>query len=152
MNIVSAKPGHVEAMHSWFTDRESIHQWGGPEFRFPFTHETSLEDIHWQAMATYCAIDNQQIVAFGQYYRKLGRCHLARLAVDPGKRSQGLGSRFVTALMEIGKLDLKLNSCSLFIMSDNKRALACYRSVGFIESEWPAGQEYLSGISFMVTP
>jgi len=150
MNIVSTELRHVEAMHSWFTDRESIRQWGGPGFRFPFTHETFLEDIHWQAMASYSAVDNQQPLAFGQYYGKLDHCHLARLVVDPGKRSRGFGSRFITALMEIGKLDLKLNSCSLFVMNDNNEALACYRSIGFVESEWPAEQEYLPGISFMV--
>lgn len=152
VKIVRTGVRHLETLKSWFPDRASCVEWGGPDFRFPFSNETFLEDIHWRAMRSYSAIDAQNgLLTFGQYYEKAGRCHLARLVVDPFKRSKGIGRQFIRGLMEIGKSDLDANACSLFVMADNDNALACYRGIGFSQTEWPAEQDHLPGIVFMTS-
>ena len=151
MDIARSKYSEVETLKSWFPDKESSYFWCGPGLRFPFTHESFLEDIHWERMPAYSLLDERgQLSAFGQYYGKLGRCHLARLVVSPSLRSRGVGRDFISRLMSIGMADLGAAECSLFVLSCNDRALRCYRSLGFEKVPYPSGHEVYSDIDFMV--
>jgi len=151
MDILRTKLAEIETLKSWFPDKESSYFWCGPGLRFPFTHETFLEDIHWERMPTYSSFDEHgRFSGFGQYYEKLGRCHLARLVVAPSHRSRGMGRQFIARLMGIGMQDLGTSECSLFVVNYNDRALKCYRSLGFETAVWPPGQERYADIDFMV--
>ena len=46
MDIAPADLSHVEILKTWFPDETPVRWWGGPRFRFPFTHESFLEDMH----------------------------------------------------------------------------------------------------------
>ena len=151
MNIEFTKYSDLEILKSWFPDKESSYFWCGPGLRFPFTHESFLEDIHWEKMPTYSLLDeNQQLIGFGQYYEKFGRCHLARLAVSPLHRSKGIGQKFISQLMHLGMSELDAKESSLFVASANERALKCYKSLGFSKENYPPDQEYFKDIDFMV--
>jgi ribosomal protein S18 acetylase RimI-like enzyme len=142
LNIkMQLQPSHKEHMleiMSWFPEVSDLRRWGGPEMRFPFREKSFLEDIHWKKISSYSAITNQgQLLGFGQFYEKLGRCHLARLAVSPHYRGLGLGKTFVRSLMHVGQQQLNTNKFSLYVLSNNAPAVACYQSLGFELAKTP---------------
>jgi ribosomal protein S18 acetylase RimI-like enzyme len=150
-SVVKSKPAHLEELMRWFPDGQAAYLWGGPFLRYPLSIETFLEDIHWGTMASWSGLDEEQnLRAFGQYYEKGGFCHLARLAVDPQHRKSGIGNWFISELMSIGMEDLGLDACSLFVLEDNAAAVGCYRKIGFRSRAWPAWQERLEGIGYMI--
>ena len=82
--------------------------------------------------------DEQQLVAFGQYYWRLEHQHLSRLAVNPTFRAQGLAKVLITKILEQAFLAQSAKGASLFVFKDNTVAYQCYQSLGFIETDYPA--------------
>jgi ribosomal protein S18 acetylase RimI-like enzyme len=76
-------------------------------------------------------------LAFGQYYERLGCCHLGRLVVAPEQRGKGIGELLVTELIARGTLALGIARCSLFVLDYNTRARNLYRKLGFVEAQYP---------------
>lgn len=151
LHIVRAESEHLEPLKTWFPDEETAYDWCGPGLRYPFTHETFIEDIHWERMPAYSLVrKNNELIGFGQYYEKAGRCHLARLVISPSNRSKGLGYYFIYRLMGIGMEDLRVNECSLFVIRFNEKALRCYRALKFEKAEYPTGYAHFNDIDFMV--
>jgi len=151
MDIVATEPGHLDILKSWFPDKQSVRQWGGPHFRHPFTDATFREDMRWRKIPAYSLLDDESgLIGFGQYYEKAGRCHLARLVIDPARRGEGVGQNFIRGLMQIGMSDLGCDECSLFVMNWNQPAIRCYRSLGFVRSPYPDQQPEMENIDFMI--
>jgi ribosomal protein S18 acetylase RimI-like enzyme len=151
MEIARTRLADIETLKSWFPDKEAGYAWGGPGLRFPFTHESFLEDMQWEKMPSYSLLDDSgQLGGFGQFYEKSGRCHLARLVVAPQLRGQGQGQWFIARLMETGMQQLGKNACSLFVIASNVRALKCYTALGFEKAAYPAEQQRFADIEFMV--
>ena len=120
--------------------------------RFPFTQDSFLEDIHWGRMSSYCAISDEfGLVGFGQFYEKLGRCHLARLAIAPELRGQGLGKTFISSLMKFSADLVELNEFSLYVLERNKPAVCCYQSLGFRQAKAPEVFKGMEDCIFMIT-
>jgi len=152
MRLVRSSETHIREIMTWFPDRHACAQWGGPGTRFPFTEDSFLEDIHWGKLPSYCAVSAEgDLLGFGQFYEKLGRCHLARLAVAPAFRGLGLGKGFISSLMRISKNQLGKNEFSLYVMEQNKPAIACYQSLGFRRAEIPEAVIDLKDCIFMIT-
>lgn len=122
----------------WFTDAAACRRWGGPRFRFPFTPGTFRADAMLDTLPSHGLVAEGRLVGFGQYYARLRRCHLARLAVAPSLRRRGYGGRLVRALCRRGRADLGTAGYSLFVLPDNRPALALYRALGFEETAYPA--------------
>jgi ribosomal protein S18 acetylase RimI-like enzyme len=136
---------------SWFPDQLTCAQWAGPAMRFPFTEERFLEDIHWGKMPSYSAVNAaDDLLGFGQFYEKLGRCHLARLAIAPAFRGQGLGKAFISSLMNISRNQLGQSEFSLYVLESNKPAVACYQSLGFRRAEVSEAVIDLKDCIFMI--
>lgn len=153
MYLVNTQLGHLDTLKSWFTDLSATRQWGGPGIQYPFDDTVFLKDIQWQKMPSYSFVDKQQrLLGFGQYYNKYGRCHLARLAIAPQQRGQGLGQRFISALINAGLADLKVKHSSLYVLNDNLQAIRCYRALGFEPAQPPPEEPHFEGISFMIKP
>jgi ribosomal protein S18 acetylase RimI-like enzyme len=151
MDIVATRPDHLEILARWFPDEQSVRQWGGPRFRHPFTELTFREDMRWGKMPAYSLLDGENgMIGFGQYYEKAGRCHLARLVIDPERRGSGAGRFFVRGLMQIGMSDLGCDECSLFVMNWNRLAIRCYTAVGFVKAPYPEREPVLEDIDFML--
>jgi ribosomal protein S18 acetylase RimI-like enzyme len=135
----------------WFPDGASVRQWGGPDFRFPFTEETFRKDVRlddvpaWEIVSTDGAL-----LAFGRYYLRLGRCHLAFLAVAPEMRGRGIGLKLVEELCAEGARNLSFDEYSLFVWQDNAVAVALYRKLGFIEAPYPEPSSGLAGMAYMI--
>ena len=122
---------------SWFPDRRSCAVWASPAFPYPFTETTFLENIRPELPSFSLIGDEQELLGFGQYYLRVGRCHLARLVIAPPHRSQGLGAFLVRGLCRRGCRKLGVEECSLFVLPDNPPALKLYRRIGFAEATYP---------------
>lgn len=140
----------IEILKTWFTDKESAYAWCGWGLRFPFTHESFLEDIHWQKMPSYSLRNSDnELLGFGQFYLRAERCHLARLAISPAHRGKGLGQQFISRLMQFGMSRLDVAECSLFVLKNNQPAIKSYLSLGFEISDFPAGHERYDSVYYM---
>lgn len=124
---------------TWFADAASVDIWGGPAFRFPFTQDSFRKDCRFEQM-TSCALWNPagRLAAFGQWYERDGRAHLARLIVNPGMRREGAGTRLIAALIAQIASEYDYEEYSLFVYRHNTPALGCYRRFGFDIREYPA--------------
>ena len=98
--LAEAVEGDIDRLMKWFSDKDAVNVWGGPEFRYPFTRHSFAEDMHWGRMASFSLRDPRgQFAAFGQVYERFERINLARLVANPAMRGQGIGKRLVKMLM-----------------------------------------------------
>lgn len=131
----AATADDLRFLMAWFPDAESTARWGGPKFRFPFDFESFKADCRWPQMASYVLPDAAgELIGFGQLYPKLGRAHLARLAIAPEARGRGHGKLLVEALCRLGRDELGADEASLYVLETNVVARNLYRAVGFVES------------------
>ena len=136
--LIEATQAHVPELMTWFPTEHSCRIWGGPEFRFPFTAETFLADSKLMSLQSYALIgESAELCGFGQYYLRVGRCHLSRLAVAPAYRGRGLGTRLIEMLQREGKKALGVTESSLFVHVTNTSAIALYERLGFTRSAYP---------------
>jgi len=151
MQIETARIEDAYEIMGWFPDKESVTRWGSPYTRYPLKEETFFEDIHWDQIAARVArAEDGALLGFGQFYLKLGRCHLARLVINPAFRKQGLGEEFVGALMKHGSIELGTEEFSLYVMTANRPAYNCYRSLGFKLAIDPKDGPHLEDCVFMI--
>jgi RimJ/RimL family protein N-acetyltransferase len=61
-----------------------------------------------------------------------GVARLARVCVDPGRRGQKLGKRFLGALVDATFRDPAFERIELNVYTFNHAAIAVYRSLGFV--------------------
>lgn len=138
MELVKAQEQHINELRSWFSDQRSLESWAGPGFRYPFTAGSFAEDLNASEISSFVLVaPDKQLLAFGQYYLRIGRCHLGRLAVNPELRGRGLVAKLITGLMAEGKRELAVDECSLFVLADNESAIIAYKKVGFVFTEYP---------------
>ena len=83
MKLRPATLADVRQLMTWFPDHTSLVNWGGPFQHWPITENQFLEDMYWGKMSAR-AVDDEEgsLVAFGQYYQRQDRCHLAFLALS----------------------------------------------------------------------
>ena len=140
----------IDTLMTWFTGPADVDTWGGPDFRYPYTRDSFLADIHWHEMASFGLADPDAcLVAFGQIYERRQRIHLARLVVAPAHRGRGIGTRLGRLLMEAGKHLFPHDEYSLFVYRHNVPAYACYRALGFSVSEYPRDMPYADVCDFL---
>ena len=72
-----------------------------------------------------------ELLGFGQYYLRVGKCHLYRLLINLSFRGQGIAKHLIQHLTVRGKADLNTNSSSLFIVKNNGSAIKTYEKSGF---------------------
>ncbi|AWB58519.1 GNAT family N-acetyltransferase [Colwellia sp. Arc7-D] len=127
----------VELM-TWFSTQAELDIWSGPEFRFPFDLEQFKCDLKLSTLASFSLLSAQsELLGFGQYYLRSGRCHLARLVINPHLRGQGVARHLIAQLMAKGTADLKTNACSLFVLEHNHSAIKSYQKLGFSFACYP---------------
>ncbi|MGH8033879.1 MAG: GNAT family N-acetyltransferase, partial [Lysobacterales bacterium] len=127
--------------------------WGGPGFRYPFSESTFREDMKLTNLRSWSLTgEDGAIFGFGQCYLRLERCHLARLAVAPGLRNQGLGKTLVQELCRRGAEELGTGLCSLFVLHTNTGALRLYNGLGFTAAPYPEPAPLFDNCIYMVAP
>lgn len=127
----------IEIM-SWFSNEEELSIWSGPNFRYPFDLSSFKSDLKLDSLKSFSLVSVEgNLLAFGQYYLRLDKCHLGRLIVNPNFRGQGIASHLIQKLGVLGKTELKTDSCSLFVLGHNKSAIQAYTKLGFSMADYP---------------
>lgn len=145
--------GDIDRLMAWFPDAETTRIWGGPEFRYPFNRHSFAEDMRWGRIASFrLQGPPADLAAFGQLYERFGCIHLARLAVRPDLRGQGVGKHLVNKLMDAGRSMFSCEYFSLFVYRSNEPALACYRAMGFTISDYPADVPHVTVCYYLTRP
>lgn len=153
MKLVPATHDHLRQIMEWFPDQHSCAIWGGPQFRFPFTELTFFEDARVDVLPSYALVENDTlIVGFGQYYFRVGRCHLGRLVISPERRGRHLGKALIYGLVELGVQELNVDECSLFVAEENIYAMRLYEKLGFVKAQYPEEDPGASVFAYMVAP
>ena len=140
----------LATLMGWFPTAETCRKWGGLQFRFPYTHESFREDAMLDRLPSWMLVDAGEMVAFGQYYLRIGRCHLGRLAVAPLLRGHGIGAALVRELGRRGAADLGVDECSLFVLPGNERAQRLYERLGFEVDRYPDQSPVFADYVYMV--
>jgi ribosomal protein S18 acetylase RimI-like enzyme len=150
--LTLATDEELAALMGWFPDGPSVRVWGGPAFRYPFDPASFRKDCLWDSLARFAlAGPDGDFCGFGQLYEHLGRVHLARLAVRPDRRGQGVGRCLVLALLDAGRTLWPHVEASLYVYRHNAPALACYESVGFRIAPFPAVRAEMADECFFMT-
>ncbi|MFT5757253.1 MAG: ribosomal protein S18 acetylase RimI-like enzyme [Alteromonadaceae bacterium] len=138
MHLIPAKIPHIKEMMTWFDDEQSLFTWSGPNFKYPFSLSSFREDLKLSELSSFVLRDDKlTTLAFGQYYLRLGRCHLGRLVVTPHCRGQGIARQLMHELLQLGARELAVSEGSLFVLNHNKAAIKCYQSFGFVFTPYP---------------
>lgn len=144
-------PAQVPELMTWFTDARGLRTWGGPDFRFPFTAASFREDAKVDGIDSFALVaEGGSLAAFGQCYLRVGRCHFGRVAVAPGARGGGLGTRLLREMAREGHAKFGDRELSLFVYRDNEAAHRLYRRLGFVEVEYPDRDTPTEGMRYMI--
>lgn len=153
MQLTEAHATDVSALMGWFPDARSCFVWSGPDFRFPYSAESFLADTRIAELPSRVLLDDDgALLAFGQYYERLGRCHLGRLVVSPRHRGRALGATLIRGLARCGAADIGAAECSLFVLKDNAPAQRLYRRLGFDDCEYPEPLPWIEQCDYLVVP
>ena len=138
MRLTQPSDEHFIQLMSWFSSENELCIWSGPNFRYPFELSSFKSDLNLNILKSFSLISSEgALLAFGQYYLRLGKCHLGRLVVNPSLRGQGIASHLISQLSVLGKSDLSTESCSLFVLGHNESAIQAYTKFGFSMADYP---------------
>jgi ribosomal protein S18 acetylase RimI-like enzyme len=138
MQLIQPLESHLLEMMNWFLTEKELMDWSGPNFRYPFNKSSFIEDIKLDTLNSFSLVSKKsELLAFGQYYQRLNRCHLGRLVVNPEYRGQGIAFELMRRICEVGLKELKVEECSLFVLSHNESAIKAYTKFGFRLDNYP---------------
>jgi ribosomal protein S18 acetylase RimI-like enzyme len=138
MQLTKPTTKHLKQIMAWISSEQELLQWAGPDFRFPYDLDSFSEDLKLAKLNSYCLLSNEsELLAFGQFYLRLGKCHLGRLIVNPDRRGQGVAKLLIEKLSEKGCAELEVEDCSLFVLDNNQSALRVYEKMGFQLAQYP---------------
>ena len=138
MRLTQPSDANFIEIMSWFSTEEELSIWSGPGFRYPFDLSSFKNDLKLDSLKSFSLVSVEgNLLAFGQYYLRLDKCHLGRLIVNPNFRGQGIASHLIQKLGVLGKTELKTDSCSLFVLGHNKSAIQAYTKLGFSMADYP---------------
>jgi len=152
MQLVTTSEPFIRELMQWLPDQHSCAIWAGPHFRYPFTDATFREDLrlHYPSYSLLGAGD--ELLGFGQYYLRVGRCHLAMLIISPQHRGRAAGAVLIRELCRCGCSELSVDECSLFVMSTNLPAVRLYTRLGFRLVQYPEPMPPVQDMVYMITP
>lgn len=143
MNLTAVTDLHIIEVMTWFDSEEKLRSWAGPNFTYPYSQASFKEDLILNSLKSFSLIssshfsNDEKFLAFGQCYRRVGRCHLGRLVVSPQHRGEGIIANLIKLLIEYGLQSLAVDEASLFVLKDNKSAINAYLKYGFAFAEYP---------------
>lgn len=130
----------ILSVKAWFSNQQQLFSWGGPNMSYPMSDRAFLTILREPQLNSFCLFNaDGQLLAFGQFYLRLERHHLGRLAVNPLFRNKGLAKILIASLLEKAQQKLGMRAASLFVFKDNDAALRCYLAMGFNEQSYPEG-------------
>lgn len=143
MQLTQPLENHLLTLMTWFTSEQALTSWSGPNFRYPYDYASFVDDLKLGTLNSFVLTaenstsTSNELLAFGQFYKRLGRCHLGRLVVNPTHRGQGIAAKLIQQLCLIGTEQLGVTECSLFVLANNAHAIKAYEKFGFSFAEYP---------------
>ena len=138
MKLTTPTDQQLVELMSWFASEEELTVWSGPNFSYPFDLKSFKRDLKLNTLSSFSMVSSEgDLLAFGQYYLRLGKCHLGRLVVNPRFRGKGIIARLINQLIALGKSELSTQSCSLFVLAHTKSAINAYAKLGFCIVDYP---------------
>tara|TARA_R110001632_G_scaffold143468_2_gene259519 strand:+ start:49516 stop:49977 length:462 start_codon:yes stop_codon:yes gene_type:complete len=138
MDLIAPSDKHIRQLMTWFEDEAQLAIWSGPDFRYPFDLSSFKYDLKLTSLQSFSGLSAQrELLAFGQYYLREGKCHLGRLVVNPEFRGQGFIAELIEKLSAVGRQELAVNACSLFVYNHNTSAITAYEKLGFVIENYP---------------
>ena len=151
--LEAATSRDFDELMTWFPDAAAVDIWGRPEFRYPFTRESFLEDCRIDAAESYVLRDPDKcFAAFGQSCDRNGRGHLMRLVANPDMRRRGAGSKLIELIIASLEERYDFDEYSLFVYRDNTPAYQCYLSLGFAVTDYPEDGKLADKCYFLTKP
>jgi RimJ/RimL family protein N-acetyltransferase len=133
-------PSDFHYLSSWVTDADLLFQFAGPDWSFPLTEEQlSSYQQKFLYKQFYIGLHNDIPFAFGEIiWNETVSPRLGRLLVGgETNRGKGLGQQFIQLLIEECKMLFNADAIHLFVLENNKQAIACYLKCGFVFAETP---------------
>jgi ribosomal protein S18 acetylase RimI-like enzyme len=129
---------NLTELMSWFSTEAALSLWAGNNFSFPFDFNSFKRDLKLESLQSFALLSAPaELLGFGQYYLRLGKCHLCRLVINPNFRGQSIAAHLIQQLSVRGKADLNTNYCSLFVVKNNGSAIKTYEKSGFTFACYP---------------
>ena len=130
----------LEGLAGWFRDEAALVQWGGPDMRFPLDRaqlaemQAGSEELP-PRRELWSGLSAGRVVAHGQLFLdwRHGVARLARIAVDPSCRGQGLAGPFLRRLLQAAMARPEMLRAELNVYTFNTAAIRAYRRLGFVE-------------------
>lgn len=136
--FVEATESNISGLEEWFVSQQQLSSWAGPGVSHPLQKTDIVEVIGLYQNTSFCLLSRKnELLGFGQFYQRLNRQHLCRVAVNPKSRGLGLGTFLVKKLIEQARFVETDCEMSLFVNKDNPVALHCYQTLGFSIQPYP---------------
>ena len=140
LQLVPFQLEHFPTLQRWFATEKELVQWAGPALRHPLSLEQMHEDLAesrrqpplrllWSACLDGQVIGHCQLL----FDRRNGVVRLARIALAPNARGQGLGLPMLEALLAEAFADADIERVELNVYDWNAAARHLYRRAGFRE-------------------
>lgn len=151
LQLALANINEMLQLRTWFHNAAQQQSWGGDNFDYPCTELRFFELLCRPGTTGYSLLNsaNEELIGFGQICDRFNYHHLARLAILPTRRGNGLAKLLINELI-IRALQQERRDISLYVHRHNDIALRCYKSIGFSISPPPEPEN--NRLHFMLLP
>ena len=119
---------------TWPDNAAEFRLWFGEKVPYGSSAEAIWEQIKAEERGTYTFYLDGEFIGFAQAYQKVENgIHIACLIVNSTVRGQGLGRKFVEALLENAWSQEETQFITLNVYPENEPARRLYNSLGFDE-------------------
>ncbi len=137
MKLITPAAEHYSELLSWITSAQQLADWAGPNMVYPSDVKKLTSDLQSKNWPSFALVSqDNQLLAFGQYYLRQGCCHLCRLIVSPTHRGKGIAKQLIERISIQGCHQLEVNTQSLFVYTYNSSAIKAYQKLGFVTKQY----------------
>lgn len=130
--------GDIDRLIGWFPTPESLFVWTATTFEYPLTREQVKKFVD-ECRARgdrqfFKAVSDGEVfghIELGAIDHRNKSLRIGRVVIDPALRGRGLGAGMMRAAVERSFEELKMHRVELWVLDDNRRAIAAYERVGF---------------------